>query len=109
MLIYVTDNRIAEKFISCKVFCVFLVDVLRRHVHPSIDVYIAKNSGRINWTSCVNLERFSYEVVQIAEHHVFHWMYERKFDYVMRSVENFWLDLFHQKGKQYGYILFDLA
>ena len=76
---------------------------------PFIDVYIAKNSGRINWTSCVNLERFSYEVVQIAEHHVFHWMYDRKFDYVMRPVEKFRLDLFHQKGEQYRYILFDLA
>ena len=109
MLIYVTDNRIAEKFISCKVFCVFLVDVLRRYVHPSIDVYIVKNSGRINCTSCVNLECFSFEVVQIAEHHVFHWMYDRKFDYVMRPVEKFRLDLFHQKGEQYRYILFDLA
>ena len=48
MFIYVMNNRTEEKFVSYKVFCVSLVDVLRGHVYPSIDVYIVKNSGRIH-------------------------------------------------------------
>lgn len=109
MFIHVMNNRTEEKFVSYKVFCVSLVDVLRGHVYPSIDVYIVKNSGRIHLSSYVNLEHFSFEVAQIAERHVFHWMYDRKFDYVMGLVENFWLDLVQKKGEQYDHILFDLA
>ena len=42
-------------FLTNKVFCLCSLAVeLRDSVHPSVDVYVAKNSGRIHITSRVD-------------------------------------------------------
>ena len=66
-------------FLTNKVFslCSLAVE-LRDSVHPSVDVYVAKNSGRIHITSRVDLECLRYRIFDIIDNLLF---FERNFRY----------------------------
>ena len=67
-------------FLTDKVFCLCsLAYKLRHFVHPSVDVYMAKNSGHIHITSCVDLECLHYQIFNIVNYHLFS---RRSFRYV---------------------------
>ena len=97
---YIIDK---EKSLTNKFFCISLANVLRRYVYPSINVYIAKNSGLVHLTSCVDLECLSFQIVDLTNDHVF-----QGFGNCRHSVCGR-IELAQQKGYQYDYILFDLA
>ena len=66
-------------FLTNKVFCLCSLAVeLRDSVHPSVDVYVAKNSGRIHITSRVDLECLRYRIFDIIDNLLF---FERNFRY----------------------------
>ena len=60
-----------EKILTNNFFCISLANLLRRCVHPSVDVYIAKKSGRIHLTSRVDLECLSFQILNLTDDHVF--------------------------------------
>ena len=68
-----------KMFLTSKVFCLCSLAVeLRDSVHPSVDVYVAKNSGRIHITSRVDLECLRYRIFDIIDNLLF---FERNFRY----------------------------
>ena len=69
--------------------------------HPSVDVYIPKNAGRIYLTSRLDLECVSFQILNLANEHVFRWFNKHYFCPRFEFVR--------QKGYQYDYTLFDLA
>ena len=100
-------------FLTNKVFCLCSLAVeLRDSVHPYVDVYVAKNSGRIHITSCVDLECLHYRIFDVINNHLF---FERSFCYQPHQGPDFIQQRFYgpqhefvqQKGYQYDYILFD--
>ena len=49
----------------------FLAVELRGSVHPSVDVYVAKNSVRIHITSRVDLEFLRYRTFDVINNYLF--------------------------------------
>ena len=89
-----------------RLFCISLSDKLRRFLDTSIDVYIAKSSGRIHITANIDLIRFYSSVTQIVwQQHFFHdfWFWGNYTYDFYRCLE---LRLCQQKGCQYDYFLF---
>ena len=102
-----------KMFLTNKVFCLYSLAVeLRDSVHPSVDVYVAKNSGPINITSRVDLEWLRYRIFDVINNHLF---FERNFryqphqgpDFIQQSFYGPRLEFVQQKGYQYDYILLD--
>ena len=102
-----------KMFLTDKVFCLCSLSVeLRDSVHPSVDVYVAKNSGRIHITSRVDLECLRYRISDVINKHLF---FERNFryqphegpDFIQQSFYGPRLEFVQQKGYQNDYILFD--
>lgn len=98
MIVYTMEAK--ENFSRNQVFCISLADELRKFIHPSLDVYVAKNSGRIHLTSRVDLDCLRFQILNLVNYHLF---YRRIFEYLPRPDLNF----VQQKGYQYDYILFD--
>ena len=55
-----------DKILANKFFCISLANLLRRCVLPSVDVYLAKNSGHIHLTSRVDLECLSFQILNLT-------------------------------------------
>ena len=92
-----------EKILVNNFFCISLTNLLRRCVQPSVDVYIAKNSGRLHLTSRVDLECLSFQILNLPNNHTFRWFGNRKHYFCSR------IEFVQHKGYQFDYILFDLA
>ena len=100
-------------FLTDKAFylCSLAVE-LRDSVHPSGDVYIAKNSGRIYITSLVDVECLCYRIFDVINNHL---IFEQNFCYQSHQEQEFtqqsfygaWLESVQQREYQYDYSLFD--
>ena len=86
-----------ENFSRYQVFCISLADELRKSIHPSLDVYVVKDSGRIHLTSQVDLDCLLFQISNLVNYHLFH---HQNFEYLDYN-------FVQQKGYQYNYILFD--
>ena len=64
MIVYTMEAK--ENFSRNQVFCISLADELRKFIHPSLDVYIAKNSGRIHLTSRVDLDCLRFQILDLV-------------------------------------------
>lgn len=53
------------------IYLSFLAVELRASVHPSVDVYVAKNSVRIHITSRVDLECLRYRTFDVINNYLF--------------------------------------
>ena len=60
-----------EKILTNNFSCISLANLLRRCVHPSVNIYIAKKSGRIHLTSRIDLECLSFQILNLTDHHMF--------------------------------------
>ena len=49
MIVYIIETK--ENFSRKQFFCISLSDELRKFIHPSLNVYVVKNPGRIHLTS----------------------------------------------------------
>ena len=93
-----------KMFLTNKVFylCSLAVE-LRDSVHPSVDVYVAKNSGRIHITSHVDLECLRYRIFDAINNHL---IFERNFrhqgpDFMQQNFYGPRFEFVQQKGDQY--------
>ena len=76
-----------KMFLTNKVFWLCpLAAELRDSVHHSVNVYVAKNSGRIHITSPVDLECLRYRIFDVINNHLF---FERNFRYQPHQVPDF--------------------
>ena len=89
-----------QKKIFYQVFCISLVDELRKFIHPSLDVYVTKKSGRIQLTSRADLDCLRFQILKLVHYHLF---YLQNLEHLPRPDLNF----VQQKGYQYNYILLD--
>ena len=91
-------------------FCATLVDKLH-DFEPSISIYFAKSSRRINVTSSNDFFCCSHDIVRIFKLRSLYWCLRNHLfnDCIIHRIDGFWLHLIQKKGNQYDYILFDLA
>ena len=55
-----------------QLFCIFLSEKFQRVLHPSIDVYVAKSSGRIHVTANIDLMHECFRISDVVWEHLFH-------------------------------------
>ena len=82
-----------------RLFCISLSDKFKRFIHPSIDVYVAKSSGRIHVTVNIDLMHEYSRITEIVWQHLFHdfWFWGNDTHSCFR------LKLCQEKGLQFDY------
>ena len=55
-----------------RLFCISLSEKFKGVLHPSIDVYVAKSSGRIHVTANIDLMHEYFRISDIVWLHLFH-------------------------------------
>ena len=88
-----------------RLFCISLSEKCKRVLHPSIDVYVAKSSGRIHVTANIDLMHKYSRITDIVRQHLFHDFWFRGND-TYDLYRCFRLKPCQQKGLQFDYFLF---
>ena len=88
-----------------QLFCISLSEKFQRVLHPSIDDYVAKSSGRIHVTANIDLMHEYFSISDIVWQHLFHDFWFRGND-IYDLYRCFRLKLCQQKGLQFDYFLF---
>ena len=85
-----------------QLFCISLSERFQRVLHPSIDVYVAKSSGRIQVTANIDLMHEYFRISDIVWQHLFHDFWFRGND-IYDLYRCFRLKFCQQKGLQFDY------
>ena len=88
-----------------RLFCISLSEKFKSVLHPSIDVYVAKSSGRIQVTANIDLMHEYSKITDIVWLHLFYNFWFRGND-TYDLYRCFRLKLCEQKGLQFDYFLF---
>ena len=88
-----------------RLFCISLSEKFKRVLHPIIDVYDAKSSGRIHVTANIDLMNEYSRITDVVWQHLFHEFWFRGND-TYDLYRCFRLKLCQQKGLQFAYFLF---
>ena len=88
-----------------RLFCISLSEKFKRVLHPSINVYVAKSSGRIHVMANIDLMHEYFRITDIVWQHLFHNFWFRDND-MYNLYRCFRLKLCQQKGLQFDYFLF---
>ena len=88
-----------------RLFFISLSEKFKGVLHPSIDAYVAKSSGRIHVTANIDLMHEYFRISDIVWQHLFHDFWFRGNDSTI-SIDVLDLSFVKKKGLQFDYFLF---